>query len=318
MLQKFKNKIGKIIKYPDTPIGAILTLHRIDSIDTSHLWYNEHLKISANTLDNFIKEARQKGCTFISLDELFYILSKNKRSKKLICITLDDGYRDNYTNGLPLFESLNVPFCIYLTGNVPENKMFYWWYLIEDIILENNIINLSNGTSINCQTKEEKENAFLTIRSTIIRSRQGDLIQFMKKLFYCNDIDPLKYNKQIGLDWEQVKELSTNALATIGNHTTSHLSFNGCSNSTIYNDILKTQSLVKERTGLVMKHFSFPFGDAEAVSPKHLELLREMNFTTVATTIDDSVRYKTSPQLLPRKFTTEKNIHKVFSEIIYA
>ena len=176
-------------------------LHRIDWIDNNRLWYNEHLKISPEFLENLLISFQKKGFCFVTLDELTNIISKKKKIRKILAITLDDGYKDNYTNGLPVFETHSVPFCIYVATRLPEKKMTYWWYLIEDIILNNEKIVLSNGMSFSCSSKEEKENAFLEVRETLLKLPQSDLDANIASLLPNYTIDFSKYNDSLPLTW---------------------------------------------------------------------------------------------------------------------
>ena len=82
------------------PWGAILMLHRIDTINPDRLWYNEHLKVSPDYLNGFLTYAKRKGFSFVSLDELVDIISKKKRARRILSITLDDGYKDNYLDAV--------------------------------------------------------------------------------------------------------------------------------------------------------------------------------------------------------------------------
>lgn len=49
--------------------------------------------------------------------------------------TMDDGYKDNYTNALPIFKKYNVPYTIFVTTNFPDRqailggtfwKIYFW------------------------------------------------------------------------------------------------------------------------------------------------------------------------------------------------
>lgn len=65
-----------------------------------------------------------------------------------------------------------------------------------------------------------------------------------------------------------------------------------------------------------MKHLAFPFGEATAVSQHDVDLVKQMGFSTSATTRSDYVRYGTDPLELPRLFVTEKNWRSVIDGIV--
>lgn len=298
------------------PWGAILILHRVDTINPDRLWYNEHLKVSPDYLDRFLTSAKRKGFSFVSLDELVDIISKKKRVRRILSITLDDGYRDNFINGLPLFKANNTPFCIYVATRLPEKKMSYWWYLIEDVILQQskNIV-LNNGISLPCRTTEEKGNAFLSVREEVLKLPQQDFDAAFLKLLNHYSFDITAYNDILPLTWEMITQLGQEPLATIGSHTHSHISMAGCSKEMIIEDISQSIKLLEELAGVQPHHFAYPYGDDIAVKDYHREMVKEMGFKTIATIHEGPLSYQTDLAALPRYFITEQNAYNILNNL---
>ena len=53
---------------------------------------------------------------------------------KSIAITLDDGYRNNFEQALPVFQRHAVPFTIYVCPGFAERTSELWWEALERII----------------------------------------------------------------------------------------------------------------------------------------------------------------------------------------
>lgn len=300
------------------PWGGILMFHRIDAIQPERLWYNEHLKVSPEFLDKLLLSFQKKGFSFISLDELTDILAKKKRVRKILAITLDDGYKDNYFNGLPIFKKNNAPFCIYAATKFPEKEMTFWWYLLEDIILQNESITLSDESTFICQSKQEKEQTFLDIREKILTIPQDNFNEQFISLFPNIKIDFKKYNNALPLTWEMIQQLKNEPLATIGCHTHSHLSMSGCTRQMILDDIQMSLDLMKEKTGIQMHHFAYPFGNEVASDAFRKEFVEKFEFKTIATTQDNLLYHNTDTLQLPRIFVTEKNAYNVLNKLYHA
>lgn len=312
------SKLGYLMRFfhcSGGSIGALLMLHRIDTPNPNGIWYNQHLKMSPPELEKMVMYARKHGCTFISLDELSESISK-KNVRRCIVVTLDDGYRDNYINGAPLFRKLNVPYTIYVCTKMVKGGMLYWWEILEKLVLEQDKIVLADGRSFNCSTKEEKEQAFLDIREVILKLPQSSLLEGLKTLFKNYDINYGYGNDELGLTWEQIRELSKEPLCTIGNHTYSHSAFTGLTDEEIKKDINYAASEMKNNVGIDMHHFAFPFGEATAVSKHDVELVKHFGFKTSATTNDGLICYGTNLLELPRLFVTEKNWKNVIDRVI--
>lgn len=127
------SRIKKYWKNCTNPaIGEIWEFHRITnapSVDKRYAPYD----ITPDRLESVIVEYLNKGYKFISIDEVCDTLQKMQEqsyiqrlftaltAKKFICVTLDDGYEDNYTNAYPIFQKYNIPFCIYITTSYINN-----------------------------------------------------------------------------------------------------------------------------------------------------------------------------------------------------
>lgn len=313
---RLRRTVSRLINHPSVPFGAILMLHRVEKPNCNGIWCNQHLKISPNTLEELISYARKRKCKFVSLDEISEALTSGKKQRRMIAISLDDGYRDNYTNGMPVFIKTGTPFTIYVCTKMVKGEMLYWWEILEQLVLKNDLVTLNDGRSFDCSTKEKKEQAFLDVREIIIQLPQDKLEEYLKELFFKYDIDYKYGNQDLGLTWDQIRELGQEPLATIANHTYSHKAFTGCSDEDICTDIELANTEMLNSTGIKMQHFAFPFGEAIAVSEHDIELVKHLGFMTSATTKEDFVRYTTNPLVLPRFFVTEKNWKQVIDKII--
>jgi peptidoglycan/xylan/chitin deacetylase (PgdA/CDA1 family) len=290
-------------------------LHRIGIPNENGIWYNQHLRLSPRNIENMVEYARKRKCRFVSLDEMRIAIRKKKNVRRWIAITLDDGYRDNYQNGVSLFRKLNVPYTIYVCTKMVKGEMLYWWEILEQLILGNDQIILNDRRTFDCSTKETKEQAFLDIREIILKLPQDNLLDRLKELFENYEIGYNLGNDSLGLTWEQIAELKREPLATIGNHTYSHCAFTGCTDDEICADIKHAADDIRVKTGISMQHFAFPFGEATAVSQHNVDLIKQLGFKTSATTKDDLVCYGTDPLELPRLFVTERNWKQVIDRI---
>lgn len=123
ILYRIKRKLYKL-SHPE--LGRILMLHRV--VVHRSEGENRELEITPDFLEQTIKEYKQKGFRFVSIDEVSEILEKGRVDKPFVCITFDDGYRDNYTDALPILKKEQVPFMVYVTTGFVDNKQSMWWY----------------------------------------------------------------------------------------------------------------------------------------------------------------------------------------------
>lgn len=314
--KELRRKVALCIHRPLVPIGAVLMLHRIDEPDVNGIKYNQHLKMSSRAVEEMVQYARNMNFRFVSLDELAETLYEKKKARRLLTITLDDGYRDNYLNGADTFRRMGVPYTIFVCTKMVNGEMLYWWEILEQIVLEKDTVILSDGRCFDCSNKDAKEQAFHDIRDVILKLPQNDLKRSLNILFSNYNIDWNYGNSTLALTWEHIKDLKKNhPLATIANHTYSHSAFVGLSDNQIKEDIYKAEMEMKEKAGIEMHHFAFPYGEATAVSQHDINLVKELGFKTSATTKDGLICYGTDPLSLPRIFMTEGNWKQVIDRI---
>jgi peptidoglycan/xylan/chitin deacetylase (PgdA/CDA1 family) len=84
------------------------------------------LAVSCKTFEKHM-EYISKNHTPISLAELNKKLKDNTLTGKEMCVTFDDGYKDNYINALPILEKYKVPATIFVTtSNIGLVASFEW------------------------------------------------------------------------------------------------------------------------------------------------------------------------------------------------
>lgn len=86
------------------------------------------LEVTPEWLEEKILEYKQKDYKFIPLDSIVNCHFSIFNSSRWVCITFDDGYRDNYLLAYPVLKRLGVPFTVYVTSGFIDNRLPMWWY----------------------------------------------------------------------------------------------------------------------------------------------------------------------------------------------
>ena len=108
-------------------LGEALMLHRV--VENRSAEPNKcELEITPRFLEKTIVSYRKQGYCFVSIDQMCDILDGKDKTKPFVCLTFDDGYRDNYTLALPVLKRLEVPFAVYVTTGFIDNRLPMWWY----------------------------------------------------------------------------------------------------------------------------------------------------------------------------------------------
>lgn len=242
------------------PIGVIYMLHRVHQFETGKLSLNENMKVSPEFLERFIVDRIGKY-EFISLDKAIDVIQKKIHlSKPFIVFTFDDGYADNYLQAFPIFQKHNIPFTIYVSTGFVDKLSLLWWYQLEDIIMQNNSVKLSNGMSFSCNTISEKEASFLAIRKIILELPASNFDNEVRELLYNYALNFDKYTDELILTWNQILEMSQSPLCTIGAHTITHRRLSELSHTDLIEEINQSKVIIEEKIKKNVAHFAYPFG----------------------------------------------------------
>ncbi len=279
--------------------GFIFMLHRVSEWEDGKIFWNENMKVNPSKLDEIILDIKKKFDIIRLEDVPARLLLKNK--KKFVVFTFDDGYKDNLTDALPVFKKHNAPFTIFITSDFMDRKAILWWYSIEDLILCNNRITLSNGKTFLCNTMEDKKRSFLEIREEILKIDQKDLEKGLNALFANYTIDWYSNCEKLCLSWEEVRQLTNEPLVTLGAHTQHHYNLLMLASSDdVRKEILAGNHRVKEEIGIDLSVFAYPYGLAKE---REFEILSDLGDTFQLAVIigNDAVTDKNNRQYcLPR------------------
>lgn len=115
---KTLNHINKFLR----KTAPVLLYHRIDKISKDPVM----LTVTPETFEKHIKYINTYYKP-VSLTELISRITTKSLVGDEVCVTFDDGYRDNLTNALPILEKYNTPATIFMTtANLGEQASFDW------------------------------------------------------------------------------------------------------------------------------------------------------------------------------------------------
>lgn len=299
--------ISRKILQAEGAMGLVYMLHHITEKNPKGIPTNEDLKVSPQFLENIIIKYKKQGFVFISLDKLSDIISTNKTPKQpFIAITIDDGYLDNYTEALPVFERQQVPFAIFVATDFIDRKAILWWDVLEKLILNNDLIRVG-GKDYHCRTFQEKWDVFRVLRECILQFNPKNLKESLEYTFSIYEIDWYEPVRRQAMTWEQVKIISNHPLCTIGGHTVSHTVLNQLSEEEFRQEISGGIEKLHAVTGKPINHFAYPYGSPNEIGEREYQLISEFGFKTVFSSYGGCITNENKHQTthLPRVYLHE-------------
>ena len=285
--------------------NIILNYHRIcpDNVMNKP---NDELAVSVSRFREqllFLK----KNYNLISLDNL---LKFEKSSKTNICITFDDGYKDNLIYALPILNEFNIPATIYIITKFYEKDFNVWWYELENFIWKNtesiSFVYEGKKYEYSVQKNIEKFNCFVKLRKVIKKLDKENQLKFLSAVTKTKEREQFK---KYFLSKEDIKILNSNPLITIGAHTHNHLSLKNLSRTTCIEEIKLSKEILENSIGININHFSYPYGSKSDVGKREHKIVQDLGFKSAVTTSVGKVN-KNSLFNLPRIHINEKTNEK--------
>lgn len=264
-------------------IGTLLMLHRVQDICKSGFSPNKDMAVSPVFLEEFIKSARLRGYTFVGLNDLISNL-RNGTKSKLLSLTFDDGYIDNFTTVYPLLKRLKAPFTIYVTSSFPDGNAILWWYALERMLHENDVIEMADGHILLCRSTQEKLDAFVLLRKSIMALPFDCLGESINAMFAHIKFDWRQICADEALSWNDLSKLAKDPLVTIGAHTVTHPALSKLTQDQARTEMHVGRKLIEDCIHRPVEHFCYPFGSRDEVGVREFELARELGFKTATTT----------------------------------
>jgi peptidoglycan/xylan/chitin deacetylase (PgdA/CDA1 family) len=268
-------------------IGSIVVLHRIVLPgEQSLLPSNRALEITVEDLRAVLEWIWRMGLEPISLEEVPQRLA-TPRAKKFIVITLDDGYRDNLLNALPLFREFQMPFTVNIATGFPARTASAWWHTVEAMTASNEVLEFTwKGThsKLRCDSIANRQLAFEQLAALIRLQGREEREELLKLLGDASGHDPMEETHRLMMSWDEVRMLQRDPLVTIGAHTVGHHSLNRLSESEVRDEILDSKSEIEAQLRCKVRHFAYPFGGRSAVNEREFRIARECGFGTMLTT----------------------------------
>jgi peptidoglycan/xylan/chitin deacetylase (PgdA/CDA1 family) len=288
----------------------------------------------------------RKNYNVVSIEELSEAVRRKKLAKKLLAITFDDGFHDNYSNAAPMLDWVKLPATFYIPTNAINTHQQFWWEELQTVVLQSE--ELPKKVSLNVDGRNFQ---FYFNSDNILRGRLTQEIKYWRanmpipneriRLYYdlWHYLQPLPYTLQAKViteikNWsvlkrpsrndndvmtlKQVQTLSDNPLFTIGAHTVTHarLASQPVTDQTF--EIKESKKILERWIKKPVTGFAYPYGNYTAETKR---ILAESGYHHAVSTETRSVKPSDDRFELPRiqvKNWKVEELDKAINAVIYS
>ena len=269
-------------------VGAILTLHHVRPPRVDRFQPNRLLEVRPTFLEDVCRYLRRLGLDLISLDEMHARMVEKRFRRRFVCMTIDDGYRDTLTWAYPILKRHAIPFAIYIPTSFPDRLGELWWLALEAVIARNKRIGLRiNGEArhFDCPNVEDKRYLYDQLYSWLRSLKtEEELRRVIRDLCARYHVDIAAFCEELCMDWNELAQLASDPLVTIGAHTVNHVMLAKVPEKTARSEMDMSRAVIEASLGVRPQHLSYPVGDRTSAGPREFRIAEELGFKTAVTT----------------------------------
>ena len=269
-------------------VGMILMLHHVRPPRPDRFQPNRLLEVTPHFFEKVLRKLRRSKLDMVSLDEMHRRLTEGDTSRRFVCITFDDGYRDNLQFAYPLLKKYEIPFALYIPTSFPDRLGELWWLALEAVIARNERIGLlvdGKDQRFDCRTVEEKRALFNSIYGWLRQMQTEEEVRnVVRDLSRRYQVDIAAFCEELCMTWDELAILAADPLVTIGAHTVNHVMLKKVSEKAARTEMEMSRSVIAASLGVRPDHLAYPVGDVTSAGPREFQIAQELGFKTAVTT----------------------------------
>ena len=237
-------------------------------------------EITPQFLDRTLIALKRWKFDIVSIDDVV------GRLRRFVCLTFDGGYSDFFTHAYPVLVKHGAPFAIYVPASFPDGLGELWWLGLEQVIANNERIGLTiDGVDrrFDCRTKREKRDVFDGLYDWLRSLPHAERSNAIRDLCARYRTDLAEISKTAVMGWEQLNEISTNPLATIGSATLNYPVLSRTLNDAAERELKMGRAVIEAAIGRKAPHMAYPFGDNRAFGRRHMLIAQQLDFASAVT-----------------------------------
>lgn len=257
----------------------------------------------------------------VSLSDIFNSWHEGDVKERLMAITFDDGYENNYTNAFPILQKYQAPATIFVVTKILESLDYVLWYDLIDLVKQKVSIDffkskahllaehrreiIANSVNWN-QLKDGMKKLDTKEKELILQRHDPQIIQTL-----CQG------NKEYRnvLNKNQMLEMIESGLVEIGSHTHNHPNLDQISIEEAKIEIEYSKKLIEQTLNYKVKSVAFPDG---AYNESVKELCLDAGFKNLLAVDYKLPSDQSDISILPRycvsnTTTVESNIVQIYN-----
>ena len=269
------------VRHPSNRVFQILMYHRINDDPDGGL--------PATPVNVFARQMEYLATHYVvfTLEEIVDRLRTRDIPERAVVVTLDDGYRDNFTQAFPILRRLGVPATIFLATDAIGTGNLLWHDQVcvaisrtEREFLEG--YGSSDGHSLT--SSHEKFRAMEKVLWYLRSLDNFERVEQMSELIKQLGVSTQGNEFSIMLGWEDIRAMRMAGIR-FGAHTLTHPILTQISDKEVRAEVRKSKEILETFLKEPVTSFAYPSGRAIDFNDRVKTIVEEEGFHCAVTTI---------------------------------
>ncbi len=225
----------------------------------------------------------------ISMTELGQSLHEGKQiPKNAVVITVDDGYRDFWTNAFPVLSAYSIPAIVFLATDMLDQGKCLWVDWVR-ILFRNSPLTrvsldlpLQESSQYSMESASEKDRASFLTKEALKQAPNGERLAFLERLPRLLQLTcpPPLPPDLAPLNWGEVRQMAAAGI-DFGAHTMSHPILSRlASEEEIRAELAGSKARIEQELQRPVLHFCYPNGTFADFNAATIAVLKECGYRT--------------------------------------
>lgn len=274
--------------------NVIFMLHRFEDPDRGSRGH------SPEKLRLFLRWARSRDISFLSLRDVIEGLRNGARPAGGICFTVDDGYADFATVGMDVFAEFDCPVTVFLPTSFIDGEHWMWWdkvqHLFETSESEEIELPIFAGRERRLQplrTSSDIRTAITQVEEELRGLSQSELDRALQRLEEALAVKvPASPPERFApMTWEQVERCGSRG-ATFAPHTENHPWLSSASDEEVRRQVEGSWERLQDRlrpTDRAVPVFCYPYGTPDSFGEREKRVVEDIGLRGAVSAVNGYV-----------------------------
>jgi peptidoglycan/xylan/chitin deacetylase (PgdA/CDA1 family) len=300
--------------------AVVLLYHRV-AMARIDPW---QLAVSPHNFEDHLQVLKKKY-NVISVEELLAHLGRGKLPARAVCITFDDGYRDNFLAAEPLLKLYDCPAHFFIASHYVAHQQLFWIDLLGQTLFETMMLpetlslcinrdsfvySLKGAGQLNATDRQQlaqwtwphqppsaRAHLYLALWEQLKPLAFEEIQKVLRQLEQWAGLTGQLPVEMSPLKEEELRLLVGHPLFSLGMHTVTHPALSKHAKEVQANEISENKSYLERCIGRPVTTLAYPYGD---YNEETLAVAQELNVAGAFTTAERPVLPKTPIHKLGR------------------